>query len=105
VFDTLIPVAATVIVALVEALAAMDRKRDKDLRRRTERREEDRAREGRLAMLMMDASLELSLATAIAVEQQKSNGEMKTAKQKAEEAQEKYREFIMEIAARPVAKM
>ena len=50
-------------------------------------------------MQMQDACLSLALATEIAVERGSTNGEMKTAKEKAETAQEAYREFILEVAA------
>ena len=97
--------AAVVIVAVIEALAARERRGMKKLRARTDRREAERARENRLAMHMMDASLELAIATAIAVEDGKLNGEMKAAKEKARKAQEEYQSFVLEIAARQVAKV
>jgi hypothetical protein len=94
-----------IIVALIEMVAARGRKREKEARALSERRAVDRAKENRLAMKMMDASLDLSLATAMAVEQCKINGEMKTAKEKARVAQKDYQEFLQEIAARQIAKV
>ena len=56
-------------------------------------------------MHMMDASLDLALATAAAVEEGKLNGEMKSAREKARRAQEEYQNFVLEVAARQVAKV
>ena len=97
--------AAVVAVALIEAIAARERSGMKKLRARTDRREAERARENRLAMHMMDASLDLAIATAIAVEEGKLNGEMKAAREKARSAQEEYENFVLELAARQVAKV
>ena len=52
-------------------------------RKLTEKRAAVRAKESKLAMKMQDASLSLSLATCIAVERGETNGEMKTAREKA----------------------
>lgn len=93
-----------VVVAVIEAVAARDRKRVKEERERDERRAADRAEESRLAMRMMDASLELGLATAIAVEEQKLNGEMKAGKAAAQAARADYHAFVEKIAARQLAK-
>ena len=60
-------------------------------RKQTEKRAAIRAKESKLAMKMQDASLSLSLATCIAVERGETNGEMKTARDKAKTAQEEYR--------------
>ena len=104
-FGTLISSAAVVLVAIIEAWSLKERKNEKRRRERSERLEQDRARESRLAMQMMDASLELGLATALAVEQHKLNGEMKAAKEKAQAAQEEYRVFVLDIASRQIARV
>ena len=44
-------------------------------------------------------SLSLSLATCIAVERGETNGEMKTARDKAKTAQEEYEDFVHELAS------
>ncbi|MDP3447946.1 MAG: hypothetical protein Q8S22_07790 [Eubacteriales bacterium] len=49
--------------------------------------------------VMQDASLSLSLATCIAVERGETNGEMKTARDKAKVAQEEYEDFVHELAS------
>ena len=97
--------AALILVAVIEAVAAADRRSAKRSRSTAEQREADRARENRLAMTMMDASLDLALATAVAVEEGRLNGEMKNAREKAGRAQEEYRAFLHEVAAREVAKV
>ena len=68
-------------------------------RRQTEKRAAIRAKESKLAMKMQDASLSLSLATCIAVERGETNGEMKTARDKAKTAQEEYEDFVHELAS------
>ena len=100
----IIPAAAAVIVAVIEAIAARERKQIKDGRERDERRQADRAEESRLSMRMMDASLELGIATAIAVEEQKLNGEMKAAKAAAAAVRKDYHDFVEKLAARQLAK-
>jgi hypothetical protein len=68
-------------------------------RKQTEKRAAIRAKESKLAMKMQDASLSLSLATCFAVERGESNGEMKTARDKAKTAQEEYDDFVHELAS------
>ena len=75
-------------------------------RKQTEKRAAIRAKESKLAMKMQDASLSLSLATCIAVERGETNGEMKTAREKAKTArdkaktaQEEYEDFVHELAS------
>ena len=96
---------ALIAVAVIEALATIERRGIKKSRARTERRETERARENHLAMRMMDANLDLSLATAEAVEEGKHNGELKSAREKAKKTQEEYQNFVLEVAARQVAKV
>ena len=81
------------LVVWIEVRARRDRKQ-------TERRAVVRAKESKLAMKMQDANLSLSLATALAVERGETNGEMKTAREKARAAQEEYEDFIHELASR-----
>lgn len=96
---------ALILIALIEARAARDRKKDTAYKSRTERREKQRAEESRLGMKMMDASLELAVATALAVECGKMNGEMHSAKDSAAQAREEYKTFIQKLASAEIAKM
>ena len=102
--EYIIPAAAAIIVAVIEAIAAADRKRSKDHEVKAAARAERREEEARLSMRMMDASLELGLATALAVEQHRMNGEMSAARDNATEAQAAYRAFIEKVAAAQLAK-
>ena len=68
-------------------------------RKQAEKHAAIRAKESKLAMKMQDASLSLSLATCIAVERGETNGEMKTAREKAKTAQEEYEDFVHELAS------
>ena len=104
-YSEVISAAAIVLVAIIEGMAARDRKKHKIDREKSARREQDRATECRLTMKMLDANLELSIATALAVEQHKLNGEMKAAKIKAASVQEEYNGFICQLAARQVSKV
>ena len=63
-----------------------------------------RAEESRLSMLMMAANIDLGIATALAVEQHKFNGELKAAKASAEAAKEAYNTFILGIASKSITK-
>lgn len=103
--ETILSSSALIIVAVIEAVSVIERRREKYARERSERRASERARENRLSMRMMDASLELGLATALAVEKGTHNGELREAREKARAAQEEYESFIMEIAARQVVKI
>ena len=96
---------ALILVALIEMRASKDRKVDQVYKSKTERRERQRAEESRLGMQMMDASLELGVATALAVEQGKMNGEMHSARESAAEARCEYRALIQKLASDEIAKM
>ena len=84
------------VFALLVVLLQVRMTRD---RKQTEKRAAIRAKESKLAMKMQDASLSLSLATCIAVERGETNGEMKTARDKAKTAQEEYEDFVHELAS------
>lgn len=100
----IIPAAAAVIVAIVEAIAARERRQQKEDKKRVDARAQRRAEESRLSMRMMDASLELGVATALAVENHRMNGEMAAAKKAAAEAQADYKLFVERVAAEQLAK-
>lgn len=100
----IIPAAAAIIVAIIEALALRDRANVKRANARTEERAKICAEESRLSMQLSYANLELGLATALAVEQHKLNGEMRRAKESAEKAQEEYQKFLQKVTATAVTK-
>lgn len=98
-WNDLLPAAALIVVAIIEAFAAKERKCARADRERTESRAKLRSRESLLAMKLADANIELGLATAIAVEHQHTNGEIKAAQEKAREAQKEYQDFMRELTA------
>jgi hypothetical protein len=95
----LISGAVLVIVSLIEVRATRERKKRSEDKEKTEKRAALRAEESLLSMQIQEANLSLSLATALAVERQKTNGEMKEAREKAKLAQDKYLEFMLETTA------
>lgn len=100
---------ATVICALIAAASAVtvaiiEKRADKD-RKRTAARAERRERESRLSMELMSATCELSVVTALALRDGHTNGTLEPALQKASKAQSDYRSFLMDTAARDVAKV
>ena len=102
--QTIITAVTTLMVAVVSGLFTIDRRRRKKQDAKAEERAGVRMEESRLSMEMMSASIDLGVATAIAVEGHKINGEMKAAKENAAQAQSEYRAFLTRIAARQVAK-
>lgn len=102
--EYIIPAAAAIVVAIVEAIASVDRRRARESQQKVEARAERRAEESHLSMRMMSASIELGVATAIAVAEQKLNGEMASARKAAAAAQKDYRDFVAQIASEQLAK-
>lgn len=101
----LIPAASAVVVAVVEALAARDRKRAKAREEALKRHEQQRAEETRLAMAMNSATLQLCVVTANALTGGHNNGNVERAREAAQKAERDYEAFIQGLAARQVAKM
>lgn len=104
----LIATAGTVAVAIIEARAAKDRKRNetraKEDRERVERRAAVRERESRLSMEMMAATCALSLVAAKKLAGMHTNGDVEEAMEQAKSAQEEYADFVRDVAARQVVK-
>lgn len=99
-----IPAAAMIIVAVIEAIASRERKEAKAHGAKAEKRYAQRAEEMRLSMKMMDATLQLSVVSANALTNGKNNGNVERARKAAEEAQHEYNEFLQKLAAGQVAK-
>lgn len=90
--EYIIPAAAAVIVAIIEAVAMRERKAAKahaDLR----------IRESKLAMKMQSANIQLSLVNANAVLGGHNNGNVAKAREAAEKAQEEYEAFLREVVS------
>lgn len=93
----IVPAIATVIVAVIEALAAHDR-------RKAKLSEERRAEESRLSMQMMSATLQLAVVTANALTGGHNNGNVQAAREAAHKAEVEYQAFLMRVAATEVSK-
>ena len=94
----IIPALATVTVAVIEAIAAKGRKQTKEQIEKAEKRSERRMKENQLSMQMMYATLQLSVVTANALTGGHNNGNVEKARQAAQEAQERYEEFLAAVA-------
>jgi hypothetical protein len=91
-----------VTVAIIGVMSARDGKKRKIQLDNAEVRASLRAEESRLAMKLMSADMQLSVATAVAVRDQKSNGRMESALKHAEEVEKEYFDFINAIAAKKI---
>lgn len=107
-----IPAIATVLVAIIEAFATIDRRRAtqdresaKEERERTEKRATRRAEESRLSMKMMDANIQLSIVNANALVGGHNNGNVERARKAAEDAQNEYEAFLQRIASEQLSKV
>ena len=90
--------AALVAVAVIQTHAAADKKR-------TEARARRREVESRLSMELMSATMDLAYVTSLAVTGGHVNGNVEAAQEKAEKANDKYKEFLRAEAAHAVVKI
>jgi len=74
-------------------------KEDKERREVLDKRAELRRQESLLSMELMSANISLGIATAYAVKNDKTNGAMASALQRAEHANMDYKKFVKEAAA------
>ena len=93
----IIPALAAIIVAVVEAIAARERKHTKDDR-------ETRQKEFRLSTDMILAISEQCDVLCNALQGGKSNGNVEEARKKAKAAREAYTDFLRDQAASKVAR-
>lgn len=98
----IIPAIAAVVVAIIEAIAARDRKRNKADKEAEERRDKERMEESRLSMKMMSATLQLSVVTANALTGGHNNGNVERARKAAEDAEREYQAFLQRIASEEI---
>ncbi len=94
---TLLTAASAALVAVIGGAFQKDK-------RKTEERAALRAEENLLSMKLMSATCAVSLVTAKAVFNQKTNGDVEEAMDAAKEAQEDYFAFIDGVAAKKIAK-
>lgn len=100
-----IPGLFTVLVAIIELIAAKDRKQSKKDNERIKRHEQQRAKETKLQMEMNSATLQLCVVTSNALTGGHNNGNVERARQAAKDAEEAYNAYIQELAANQVAKL
>lgn len=100
----IVPALAAIVVAVVESIAASERKANKEEREKQESRAERRAEETQLSMQLSSANLQLSIVTANALTGGHNNGNVERAREAAEQAETAYNEFLQKIAAKEVAK-
>lgn len=100
-----IPGLFTVLVAIIELIAAKDRKQSKKDQERLKRHEQQRAKETKLQMEMNSATLQLCVVTSNALTGGHNNGNVERARQAARDAEEAYNAYIQELAANQVAKL
>ena len=94
----------TILVALIEAGAAVGRKRDKKEKEEYAKHAALRAEESRLSMQMMSATLQLSVVTANALTGGHNNGNVAQAKDAAQKAMSDYTAFVRKVDCSEVAK-
>lgn len=92
-----IAAAATVLCAYI---AAKDKKRDE----KEETRAEQRAKEGRLQLKMLDANNKLTIGMAIAIKRGHANGEVEAGLKAVEDAQAEYIDFLESVAIDQIKK-
>lgn len=102
--NTVISALSAIFVAVLTGLFARDTRHRKSADDNNKAHEQMRAKESRLSMQLMSASVKLGVATSMAVEQHKFNGEMKDARESAEKAQKAYWEFINSTASEEITK-
>lgn len=100
-----VPGLFTVLVAIIELIAAKDRKESKRDQERLKRHEQQRAKETKLQMEMNSATLQLCVVTSNALTGGHNNGNVEKARQAAKDAEEAYNAYIQELAANQVAKL
>lgn len=100
-----IPGLFTVLVAIIELIAAKDRRQSKRDQERLKRHEQQRAKETKLQMEMNSATLQLCIVTSNALTGGHNNGNIERARQAAKDAEDAYNAYIQELAANQVAKL
>lgn len=100
-----VPGLFTVLVAIIELIAAKDRRESKRDQERLKRHEQQRAKETKLQMEMNSATLQLCVVTSNALTGGHNNGNVERARQAARDAEEAYNAYIQELAANQVAKL
>ena len=103
--DAEVTALAAIVVAVIEAVPAWDRRQTRKARQRAEKRAARRAEESRLSMDLMSANCALALVTAKKLAGMHTNGDVEEAMEAAKEAQDAYQDFLLSQAAGQVAKV
>lgn len=98
----IIPGVFAVVVALIEAAAARDRRATKKEKEEEAKRAKERMEESRLSMKIMDATLQLSVVTANALTGGHNNGNVEEARKAAQDAQKEYNQFLQRVSAEEI---
>lgn len=97
-----------IICAAISALAALSctfvSVRSSKNQKRADKRAELRASESRLMLDMINANSKLTIGTAVAIKNGKSNGEIEKGLQAVKECEDKYEKFLQEIAIQHLTK-
>ena len=97
-YMTVIQSFETVVVALIAGLFARDTLKRKARQLEIDKRSELRAEEGRLVINLLGALIDLGAATALAIKNNKINGELTNALEAAKGAQGEYQDFLTKTA-------
>ena len=100
----IISAAALIVVAIIEAMAAKDRRKADADRKEILERSKIRAQESKLAMSLMCSTCELGLETTKALRDGYTNGTLNGRMEEAEQSLKAYKDFIQEEAAGAVSK-
>ena len=93
---TILEAVTTITVAVIAGLFAIDSRKRKTRQTEVDKRSEIRAKEGHLAIELLAATVDLGVATATAIKDNKVNGNMEEAMKGAKEAQTAYQKFLRE---------
>ena len=93
-----------IVVAFIGGLFNRENKKRKEDQSKSDRRAEMRVKESPLSMKLISANTSLTIATALAVQEGKTNGRMSAALAEAEKAQREYYNFIDDTAYHQINK-
>ena len=85
---------AAIICAAMAAAGARREKREKAEQERVDRRAEQRAKEGRLQLAMIDANSKLTVGVAMALKRGHCNGEVEAGLQAVQQTTKEYERFL-----------
>jgi len=93
-----------IVITVIGGMFARSQRKNKEDEARINKRAEIRAKESQLSMRLMASSVNLGVATCIAVKEGSVNGKMDAALKSAELAQKEYYDFINSVAAEHIIK-